>query len=70
MIDELKELLKEAKKEKAEALKPYNERIRNLSGAIRNLEKFEDTSVGLNRKPQNQVIELPVTLNMKQEQRA
>jgi phosphopantetheine adenylyltransferase len=64
MINELKELLKQAKKEKAEALKPYNERIRNLTGAIRNLEKFENTSLEINNNLQSQVIELP-----KQEER-
>ena len=59
MINELKELLKQAKKEKAEALKPYNERIRNLTGAIRNLEKFDNTSLEINNNLQSQVIELP-----------
>ena len=59
MINELKELLKQAKKEKAEALKPYNERIRNLTGAIRNLEKFDNTSLEINSNPHAQVIEVP-----------
>jgi phosphopantetheine adenylyltransferase len=59
MINELKELLKQAKKEKAEALKPYNERIRNLTGAIRNLEKFDNTSLEINNNPHAQVIEVP-----------
>lgn len=65
MINELKQLLKQAKKEKEEALRPYNERIRNLTGAIRSLEKFDNTSLEMNSNPQIQVIELP-----KQEERA
>lgn len=59
MISELKQVLKQVKKEKEEAVKPYNERIRNLNGAIRNLEKFENTSNEMNSKTQVQVIELP-----------
>jgi flagellar biosynthesis chaperone FliJ len=59
MISELKQLLKQAKKEKEEAVKPYNKRIRNLSKAIRNLEEFDGTSLEINSNPHAQVIEVP-----------
>lgn len=59
MLQELKALLKQVKKEKTEAMKPYNERIRAVKGAIRNLDKFETVSLDMNTAPERIVAELP-----------
>lgn len=59
MIRELKALLKQANKEKTEAMKPYNERIRTLKGAIRNLETFTEVTTAMNEAPEKTVTTLP-----------
>lgn len=51
MLKELNTLLLQAKKEKVEAMRPYNERIRTLAGAIRNLEKFNEETQSINGNP-------------------
>jgi hypothetical protein len=59
MIRELKSLLKQVNKEKAEAMKPYNERIRTIKGAIRNLEAFKEVTTAMNEAPDKPVATLP-----------
>ncbi|NCS96938.1 hypothetical protein GW756_06240 [bacterium] len=60
MLKELKELLKQAKKEKAAAIQPYNQRIRTLQSVITNLEKFDGYSAVINGPmKENNVATLP-----------
>ena len=49
----IKKLEKELQKEiraKAEAMRPFNNRIKNLKAAIRNLEQFNQTAEEMNAK--------------------
>jgi len=48
MLQELKQELKEAKALKAKVIAPHNKRIKNLTGAIRNLEAFNKVSEDMN----------------------
>lgn len=47
MIDKLKELLAAELKAKEKAVAPYNQRIKNLNAAIRNLERFDVEAVNM-----------------------
>jgi len=48
MIKELKEALAAEQKAKEEAMRPYNERIKNLKAAISNLEHFNTVADRMN----------------------
>ena len=54
MINDLKDALKAEQKAKEEAMRPYNERIKNLKAAISNLEHFNTVADRMNaaEKPQ------------------
>lgn len=53
MIEELKQALRAEQKAKEEALRPYNQRIKNLKAAISNLQHFNTVADQMNaaKKP-------------------
>lgn len=48
MIDELKQALRAEQEAKEKAMRPYNERIKNLKAAISNLEHFNTVADRMN----------------------
>lgn len=59
MINKLKDLLEQEQKAKKEAMKPYNQRIKNLKTAIYNLERFniEANKMAVEERPEPNRIE-------------
>lgn len=59
MIKVLERKLQEAKEERAKVVAPYDNRIKKLSSAIKNLKEFDSISSAINESDKEEVAGVP-----------